>query len=76
MAWARRPTSFSYYPAKIVNNADRVDSDYMLMALTAGTPPQISVSDVPVIDVNRYRISSTVACDYTQDLWMHFSARA
>ncbi|MBP2560860.1 hypothetical protein J2857_003629 [Neorhizobium galegae] len=76
MNWARRPTSHSYYPAKFVNNADRPDSDYMLMALTVGTPPQLSISDVPAIDLDRYRLSSTVACDYTQDLWMHFSARS
>lgn len=75
MNWARKPSVFSLSLAKNVNNANRADSDFEILPWTATPPSQVDIADIPAFDINRYRISQTVACDYTQDMWMHFAAK-
>lgn len=74
--WARTPSNYVLSPAKVVNNTDRVDSDFMIMPTYVGAPPQLDLGTAPQYSVNRYKMGQTIACDYTEALWMNWSARA
>jgi len=73
--WARRPTTFSFVPARKLNN-QLTDDDFNIRPL--GEPlvtldPSISG---PLFNVTRYKIAQTVMSDFDTSLHFHFSARA
>lgn len=72
--WARRPSSQSLTLAFRNNNGNISDLDFCYRP--AGATLSELLAGPPVLDVDRYRISQKILCDYTTNLTMHFSARA
>lgn len=70
--WARRPTTFSIAVARNSTGPGLADDHDFNISLL-GTNPESSAT---FIDVNRYRWQNTIMRDGSQDLDMHFSARA
>lgn len=72
LAWARRPTTFSIAIARNSTGPGLADDHDFNISLL-GTNPEVSATN---ISVNRYRWQNTIMRDGSQDLDMHFSARA